>query len=109
MNPLEQFHLEGQKNIKALGEDTEIQQGGLKLLYKDAKRNYSFNFDWLLRSIIQHSQDVVAFQEIVWRVKPGLIIEMGIDHGGSLFLRASLLALCDYGQLTLAPHSEHPR
>ena len=73
---------------------------------------YSYNFEWLSRPIIQYPQDIVAFQEIVWSVKPDLIIEMGIAHGGSLILSASLLALldlCDHGQTTLAPHSEHPR
>ena len=73
---------------------------------------YSYNFEWLSRPIIQYPQDIVAFQEIVWRVKPDLIIEIGIAHGGSLILSASLLALldlCEYGQTTLAPHSKHPR
>ena len=45
-------------------------------------------------------------------MKPDLIIEMGVAHGGSLILSASLLALldlCEYGQTTLAPNSKHPR
>jgi cephalosporin hydroxylase len=73
---------------------------------------YSYNFEWLSRPIIQYPQDIVAFQEIVWRVKPDLIIEMGIAHGGSVILSASLLALldlCENGQTTLAPDSKHPR
>ena len=58
--------------------------------------NYSYNFDWLSRPIIQYPQDIVATQEIIWRVKPDLIIETGIAHGGSLILSASILALLDY-------------
>jgi len=60
------------------------------------KNNYSYNFEWLSRPIIQYPQDIVAFQEIVWKVKPDLIIETGIAHGGSLVLSASLLSLIDY-------------
>ena len=57
---------------------------------------YSYNFEWLSRPIIQYPQDIVATQEIIWKVKPDLIIETGIAHGGSLVLSASLLALLDY-------------
>ena len=57
---------------------------------------YSYNFEWLGRPIIQYPQDMVAMQEIIWKVKPDLIIETGIAHGGSLILSASLLALLEY-------------
>jgi len=54
---------------------------------------YSYNFTWLGRSIIQYSQDMIAMQEIIWQVKPDLIIETGIAHGGSLIFYASMLEL----------------
>ena len=63
---------------------------------ESAKNQYSYNFNWLARPIIQYPQDIVGFQEIVWKVKPDLIIETGIAHGGSLVLSASLLSLIDY-------------
>jgi cephalosporin hydroxylase len=56
---------------------------------------YSYNFDWLGRPIIQYPQDIVAMQEIIWQVKPDLIIETGIAHGGSLVFSASMLTLLD--------------
>ena len=56
---------------------------------------YSYNFSWLGRPIIQYPQDMVAMQEIIWKVKPDLIIETGIAHGGSLILSASMLAQLD--------------
>jgi cephalosporin hydroxylase len=59
----------------------------------DAK--YSYCFDWLERPIIQYPQDIVAFQELVSQVKPDLILETGIAHGGSLVLSASMLCLLD--------------
>lgn len=63
---------------------------------ESVKGRYSYNFDWLSRPIIQYPQDIVATQEIIWKVKPDLIIETGIAHGGSLVLSSSLLALLDY-------------
>ena len=57
---------------------------------------YTYNFSWLGRPIIQYPQDIVAMQEVIFSVKPDLIIETGIAHGGSLVFSASMLALVDY-------------
>jgi cephalosporin hydroxylase len=47
------------------------------------------------RPIIQYPQDMAAMQEIIWEVRPDLVIETGIAHGGSLIFSASMLALLD--------------
>lgn len=57
---------------------------------------YAYHFTSLGRPIIQYPQDMVAMQELIWEVKPDLIIETGIAHGGSLIHSASMLALLDY-------------
>ncbi len=54
---------------------------------------YSYNFLWMGRPIIQYPQDLVVLQEIIWQVKPDLIIETGVAHGGSAVFFASLLEL----------------
>jgi cephalosporin hydroxylase len=56
---------------------------------------YSYCWDWLGTPIIQYPQDILAFQEVVSKTDPGLIIETGIAHGGSLVLSASLLCMQD--------------
>jgi cephalosporin hydroxylase len=56
---------------------------------------YSYNFSSLGRPIIQYPQDMVAMQELIWKVRPDLIIETGVAHGGSLIMSASMLALLD--------------
>ena len=66
---------------------------------KALKYEYSYHFNWLGRPIIQFPQDIIAMQEIIWRVKPDLIIETGIAHGGSLIFYASLLELLDKGKI----------
>ena len=60
------------------------------------RAQYSYNFRVLGRPVIQYPQDIVAIQELIWEIKPDLIIETGIAHGGSLILSASMLALLDY-------------
>jgi cephalosporin hydroxylase len=91
------------KNFKAECEINVAKQGGDKSLLntRDAFFNQSFahkypyNFEFLGRPIIQYPQDMVAMQELIWEVKPDLIIETGIAHGGSLVMSASMLALLD--------------
>lgn len=60
---------------------------------------YSYHFKWLGRPIIQYQQDIIAIQEIIWKVKPDLIVETGIAHGGSLILSASILELIGKGKV----------
>jgi cephalosporin hydroxylase len=63
------------------------------------KARYSYNFSWMGRPIIQYPQDIIAMQEIIWEVKPDLIIETGIAHGGSIIYYASLLELIGKGSV----------
>lgn len=69
---------------------------GLNFIVDSLEDKYSYNFNWLSRPIIQYPQDIVAMQELIWQVKPDLIIETGIAHGGSLIMSASMLAMLDY-------------
>tara|TARA_B100000795_G_C22798863_1_gene440751 strand:+ start:296 stop:1087 length:792 start_codon:yes stop_codon:yes gene_type:complete len=64
-------------------------------MYKAFKKKYMYNFESLGRPIIQTPVDMIAIQEIIWEIKPDLIIETGIAHGGSLIMSASMLAMLD--------------
>ncbi len=66
-----------------------------ELLIHLGQYRYGYHFDWLDRPIVQLPQDIVAMQELIWRIQPDLIIETGIAHGGSLVFSASMLALLD--------------
>jgi len=83
------------QNIKRYPEDVIWRDQTRLWLNSAFKNRYMYNFDWLGRPVIQTPIDIVAMQELVWRVKPDLIIETGIAHGGSLILSASMLALLD--------------
>lgn len=77
-------------------------------IFEASKGRYTYNFTWLGRPIIQFPQDIQAIQEIIWAVKPDLIIETGIAHGGSLVLSASILALLDMAEAIEAGQSFDP-
>ena len=81
--------------IKVNADNKSISEIARIFLEATVEAKYSYCFDWLGRPIIQYPQDIVAFQELVSTVKPNLIIETGIAHGGSLVLSASMLCLLD--------------
>lgn len=87
------FRLERKRNLEAQGQDSALHGLSNVWVRETARYKYVYNFSWLGRPIIQLPQDMVAMQEIIWEVKPQLIIETGIAHGGSLILYASLLEL----------------
>ena len=94
--PAEEFNREVANNIEALGEDKSLRHLSLAWIEHANRYKYTYNFSCLGRPVIQYPQDIVAMQELVWKVKPDLIIETGIAHGGSLIMNASLLAMLDY-------------
>lgn len=96
MNPNDVFKNEVQQNIDALRADGELRKASLNWVGDITPKHYVYNFRWMDRPIIQLPQDMVAIQELIWKIKPDLIIETGIAHGGSLILSASMLALLDY-------------
>ncbi|MDO9541020.1 MAG: CmcI family methyltransferase, partial [Kiritimatiellia bacterium] len=51
---------------------------------------YAYTFSWMGRQIIQNPEDIVRTQEVIYQVKPDVIIEIGIAHGGGLIFYASL-------------------
>ena len=96
MHPNEAFKTEVAENIRRLGENQVIKKKSIEWLSDISELRYVYNFQWLGRPIIQVPQDMVAIQELIWTIKPDLVIETGIAHGGSLILSASMLALLDY-------------
>lgn len=95
MNQHEKFKIECEKEIEKIGLNAEISKLSSDWISAANQLKYSYHFEWLGRPIIQYPQDIVAMQELIWKVKPDLIIETGIAHGGSLLLSASMLALLD--------------
>ncbi len=92
----QQFKKECDAEVAVQGVDRNMQT--LSRAWVDAanRLKYSYHFESLGRPIIQYPQDMVALQELIWKVKPDLILETGIAHGGSLILSASMLSLLDY-------------
>jgi cephalosporin hydroxylase len=90
------FDKQKRELIEKASTDHRIKKLSLDWIVRTAPYKYSYIFTWLGRPIIQFPQDIIALQEIIWNVKPELIIETGIAHGGSLIMSASMLAVLEY-------------
>jgi cephalosporin hydroxylase len=75
-----------------------ISQHWLKLSWV---QKYPYTFTWMGRPVIQHPEDLVRTQEVVYQLKPDVIIETGVAHGGSLVLSASLMKAMGHGRLVV--------
>ena len=94
-NPLEQYNFDILKRASAYGKNSKLQKVQRDFHDELVKAKYSYNFFWLGVPIIQEPQGIQAMQEIIWKVKPDLIIETGIAWGGSLIFSASMLAILE--------------
>jgi cephalosporin hydroxylase len=73
-------------------------------------QKYPYTFSWLGRPIIQLPEDMIRAQEVIYRVKPDVIVETGVAHGGSLIFYASLCKVMEKGRvigvdIEIRPHN----
>src|SRR5258708_1702529 len=99
IDPIKEFEEKKVKLIKANSENLPLMEAAHKFNVESNRAKYSYNFTWMGRPIIQCPQDMIAMQELIWEIKPDLIIETGIAHGGSIIYYASLLELIGKGEV----------
>jgi len=93
------FDEQNKLNIHKMSKDKKFQKLSKSWFKSSEKYQYSYHFSWMGRPIIQYPQDMIALQELIWKIKPDLIIETGIARGGSLIFSASLLQLIGKGKV----------
>lgn len=98
MNSYDQFRQDCYDEVDVMGRNQKLNDLSLQWAGVANAHKYSYHFEWQGRPIIQYPQDIVAMQELIWLIKPDLIIETGIAHGGSLIFSASMLALLDMSE-----------
>lgn len=106
------------KSIIKLDDDTELpldSQRAFKIISEAWIRTgwdtkYVYGFSWLGRPVIQLPEDLIRIQEIIFEVKPDIIIETGVAHGGSLVFYSSILNAIGKGKvigidIEIRPHN----
>ena len=109
MTHINDFSDEVLKNIDLIAKDKDFLGLSNIWIRESIRHKYAHNFTWLGRPILQVPQDIYAIQELIWKIKPDLIIETGIAHGGSLIMSASMLALLDYCEAAAQGAALNPR
>jgi cephalosporin hydroxylase len=95
MSDIKKFESRNNAMAKKMSKDKSLNKLSKKFINDSSKYEYSYHFNWLGLPIIQFPQDIIAMQEIIWKVKPDVIIETGIARGGSLIFYASMLKLLE--------------
>lgn len=90
---------EGKQRQLALYSDEAFELISDQWLKVSWNQKYSYTFTWMGRPIIQIPDDILRVQEVIYRVKPDVIIETGVAHGGSLILYASLFKAMGNGRV----------
>ena len=93
------FDERNKKFEKTMYKDVEFKKLSQRWFDISLKYEYPYHFTWLGRPIIQYPQDILIIQELIWEIKPDLVIETGIARGGSLIFTASILELIGKGNV----------
>lgn len=93
------YREEKRQRVTGFADDAEFRALSNAWRAMALERKYMNNFSWLGRPLIQVPMDAMAVQEIIWAVKPDLVIETGVAHGGSLVLSASILEMLGQGEV----------
>lgn len=99
LDKITEFQSERTVDIKKMNNDSSLKKKSRDWMLHADKYKYTYNYSWLGRPIIKYPNDIVLLQEIIWDIKPDLIIETGIAHGGSIVFSASMLELIGKGEV----------
>jgi cephalosporin hydroxylase len=102
MDPITEFKNERAASQTEMLKDAALKQKSLDWMLHADKYKYTYNFTWMGRPIIKYPQDIVIMQELIWDVRPDLIIETGIAHGGSIIFSSSMMELLGNGGKVIA-------
>ena len=90
MDKVKQFYNERKNDIEKMGMDVDLRKKSLEWMLHADKYKYTYNYSWMGRPIVKYPNDMLIQQELMWMLKPDLIIETGIAHGGSIIFSASM-------------------
>ena len=108
MNPIEQFKQERAEALRLMSQDEDLRKKSVDWMLHSDKYKYTYNFTWMGRPIIKYPQDIQIMQELIWDVKPDLIIETGIAHGGSIIFSSSMMELLGNNGKVIAVDIKNP-
>lgn len=91
---IERFKRDCEAEVAAMKADQDLMALSRMWARAVGPYKYPYHFTWMGRPIIQVPQDILAMQELIWRIRPRAIVETGVAHGGSAIFHASMMELC---------------
>ena len=88
-----EFFYQRNEDIENMARDSQLKDLSLQWMIKADRYKYTYNFTWMGRPIIKYPNDMIVQQELMWTLKPDLIIETGVAHGGSIIFSASMMKM----------------
>ena len=88
-----EFFTQRSKDIEDMAKDNILKELSLEWMLKADRYKYTYNFTWMGRPIIKYPNDMIVQQELMWQLKPDLIVETGVAHGGSIIFSASMMRM----------------
>jgi cephalosporin hydroxylase len=92
-----EFERNNQLEIRAMAADQGFEALTRQWFDRSIHHHYSYHFRWMGLPVIQYPQDLIAMQELIWRIQPDVIVETGVARGGSIVYYASLLQMLGRG------------
>lgn len=99
MNPIEQYIHDRDEQVRANLTNRDLAIDTYRMTESLVKTNYVKNFTYMGTPILQYPTDLMVMQELIWEVKPTVIIEIGIAFGGMLAFYASVLNITSSGKV----------
>ena len=90
-NQINKFKKQSKAEVNKQSKDKKFINISKKWLLESHRLKYTYHFNWFGIPIIQYPSDIVGVQEIIYKIKPDLIIETGIAHGGSVIFHSTIL------------------
>ena len=90
---ISEFFSQRNKDIEDMASDSHLRDLSLQWMVESDRYKYTYNFTWMGRPVIKYPSDMIVQQELMWNLRPDLIIETGVAHGGSIIYSASMMKM----------------
>lgn len=95
MSEIDKYIKQRKKRVSKNAFDVELGKAIMEFTPHLIRTNFVKNFTWMGVPILQYPTDMMVMQELIYDVKPDLVIETGTAFGGSALFYASILVNID--------------
>lgn len=80
-------------------QDQSLRNKALDVFIEADRHNWIHQTNWLGEPSLQTPEDLITFQEIIFRTRPDFLVEVGVAWAGSLLFYATIMESIGHGQI----------